>query len=59
MAIILVSHDLNLVAKHADQVVLLNKQVICSGSPQAVFSDEKTREIFGMFVAGTERGQAE
>jgi ABC-type Mn/Zn transport systems, ATPase component len=59
MAIILVSHDLNLVAKHADQVVLLNKQVICSGSPQAVFSDAKTREIFGMFVAGTERGQAE
>ena len=59
MAIILVSHDLNLVAKHADQVVLLNKQVICSGTPQSVFSDEKTREIFGMFVAAPERGQAE
>jgi len=50
MAIILVSHDLNLVAKHADHVVLLNKEVVCSGTPAAVFSDERTRKIFGMLV---------
>lgn len=51
MAIILISHDLNLVAKHADHVVLLNKQVVCSGTPAEVFQNERTKKIFGMFVA--------
>ena len=53
MAIILISHDLNLVAKHADQVVLLNKGVVCQGTPREVFGDERTRKIFGM-LAGTQ-----
>lgn len=48
LAIILISHDLGLVAKHADRVVLLNKRVICSGSPEEVFQNERTKEIFGM-----------
>ena len=50
MAIILISHDLNLVARHADKVVLLNKEVVTSGTPQEVFSDERTRKIFGMLA---------
>lgn len=50
MAIILISHDLDLVAKYADHVVLLNKEVVCSGTPEAVFTDERTKKIFGMFV---------
>lgn len=54
LAIILISHDLNLVAKHADRVVLLNKTVICSGAPQEVFHDERTKKIFGMFIAAGE-----
>lgn len=48
MAIILISHDLNMVARHADQVVLMNKGVICSGSPDEVFHDPKTIRLFGM-----------
>ena len=52
MAIILISHDLNLVAKYADQVVLLNKAVVCSGTPQQVFSDARTKNIFGMLAGG-------
>lgn len=55
MAIILVSHDLNMVARHADQVVLLNKGVVCSGTPKEVFSDRRTRRIFGM-LAGEGNG---
>lgn len=54
LAIILISHDLNLVAKHADRVVLLNKTVVCNGSPQDVFHDERTKKIFGMFIASGE-----
>ena len=53
MAIILISHDLNMVARHADQVVLLDKGVICSGTPQEVFRDQRTKEIFGL-LAGEE-----
>jgi zinc transport system ATP-binding protein len=33
LSIILVSHDLNMVARYADRVVLLNKTVICTGTP--------------------------
>ncbi|MCR5176583.1 MAG: metal ABC transporter ATP-binding protein [Anaerovibrio sp.] len=50
MAIILVSHDLDMVARHADRVVLMDKGVICTGTPQEVFSDKRTRKIFGMLT---------
>lgn len=58
MAIILVSHDLDMVARHADQVVLMNKGVVCSGTPGEVFRDKRTRKIFGMLAgeSGRERG---
>lgn len=55
LAIILISHDLSLVAKHADQVVLLNKTVVCNGTPENVFRDERTRKIFGMFVSPVDK----
>ncbi len=48
LSVILVSHDLELVAKYADRVVLLNGTVICNGSPKEVFGDERTKKIFGM-----------
>ena len=52
MAIILVSHDLNMVARHADQVVLMDKGVVCSGTSREVFQDARTRKIFGMLAEG-------
>lgn len=48
LTIILVSHDLDLVAKYADRVILLDKTVICNDTPQNVFSNEKTKKIFKM-----------
>lgn len=56
LAIILISHDLSLVAKHADRVVLLNKTVVCNGSPEVVFNDEETRKVFGMLVTPVDKG---
>ncbi|HEY5585151.1 MAG TPA: metal ABC transporter ATP-binding protein [Ruminiclostridium sp.] len=48
LTIILVSHDLDLVQKHADRVVLLNKTVILNGPPEKVYSDKRLHETFGL-----------
>jgi zinc transport system ATP-binding protein len=49
LSIILVSHDLNLVARYADRVVLLNnKTVECIGAPSEVFQDKKVIDLFGL-----------
>ena len=49
LSIILVSHDLNLVAKYADRAVFLNnKTVEVCGTPQEVFRDSKVSEVFGL-----------
>lgn len=51
MAIILVSHDLNYVARRADQVVLLDREVLAKGKPAEVFASSAFRRIFGNFVS--------
>lgn len=49
LSIILVSHDLNLVAEYADRVAFLNNKTIeCFGTPQEVFSNEKVIQTFGL-----------
>lgn len=48
MAILLVSHDLELIRKYADQVVLLDKTVIAEGAAAEVFSGSAFREAFGL-----------
>lgn len=48
LSIILVSHDLDLVAKYADKVVLLKETVLCNGTPKEVFTNPITSKIFGL-----------
>ena len=52
LSIILVSHDLGLVEKYADRVILLDRTVICNGTPGEVFKDDRTRKAFGMLLCG-------
>lgn len=47
MAILLVSHDLNLVREYADHVVLLDKTVLVQGSAEQVFRTEQFNAVFG------------
>lgn len=47
MAVLLVSHDLGLIRKYADKVVLLDKTVVEQGEPDKVFETEAFREAFG------------
>ncbi len=48
LAILLVSHDLNLVRQYADHVVLLDKGVLVQGTPDMVFSSPEFQRIFGV-----------
>ncbi|MDR3600259.1 MAG: metal ABC transporter ATP-binding protein [Desulfosporosinus sp.] len=49
LSIILVSHDLNLVAEYANRVAFVNNKTIeCVGTPQEVFNDEKVIQTFGL-----------
>ena len=48
MAILLVSHDLNLVRQYADHVVLLDKTVQIQGTPDAVYASPEFQKIFGV-----------
>ena len=44
-----VVHDLNLAARFADQIVLLNHgRVVASGTPAEVLSPERIRDVFGV-----------
>lgn len=47
MAVLLVSHDLGLIRKYADKVVLLDKTVVAEGHGDEVFQTEAFREAFG------------
>lgn len=47
MAIILVSHDLDLVKKYADKVVLLDKKILKNGNAEEVFASQEFAKVFG------------
>lgn len=47
MSIILISHDLDYVAKYADKVVLIDKTVLADGTPWKVFGSQAFQQIFG------------
>ncbi len=47
MVILLVSHDLEYVRRHADRVVLLDKTVLAHGAPEDVFATAEFAAAFG------------
>ncbi len=46
MVILLISHDLGYVRRHADRVLLLDREVKAAGTPEEVFSSAAFREAF-------------
>ena len=47
LTVILISHDLNVVYKYAEQVLCLNRQKICFGPPQEVLSPVQMQKLYG------------
>lgn len=47
LAVLLVSHDLDYIAKYADHVVLLDGTIIKEGTPKEVYESEEFKKVFG------------
>jgi zinc transport system ATP-binding protein len=50
LTILLVTHELNVVWEHANNVLCLNKKGLCFGNPNIALTPEKLRELYGMGV---------
>lgn len=47
LTVILVSHDLNVVYRHADTVLCLNRKSVCFGPPKEVLNTEQLFNLYG------------
>lgn len=47
LTVILISHDLNVVYRFADDVLCLNRRLVCSGSPEKTLTDEVIKSVYG------------
>ncbi len=51
LTVVLVSHDLGMVFRHASWVYALNGVVCCEGTPEDVMNTESLKEAYGIHVA--------
>ena len=51
-AVLMVSHDLNVVMSASDRVVCLNRRICCEGGPEAVVSAPEYQALFGHDAEG-------
>jgi len=45
--VVMVSHELDVVANYADQVLCLNRRLVCQGKPEQVLTPETLKELYG------------
>lgn len=45
--VLLISHEINIVYRYADQVLCLNREMLCRGEPRQVLNPAELRRIFG------------
>lgn len=49
LLVIMVSHDLNMTARYADQVIMLKSgKIFAAGSPDDVFTEDNIKEVYGV-----------
>lgn len=47
LTMVLISHELDVVMQFADQVLCLNRQLLCAGPPRSVLTTELLKEMYG------------
>lgn len=47
ITVMLISHDLNIVYRFADDVLCLNRKLVCSGKPEKMLTDEVIKSVYG------------
>lgn len=47
ITILLITHDLNVIYRHAAKVLCLNKEKVCYGSPKEVLSQQALEDLYG------------
>ena len=52
MAILLVSHDFDMVRRHAQRAILIKGTVLCDGTPEDVFASPEFISVFGRIGGG-------
>jgi ABC-type Mn2+/Zn2+ transport system ATPase subunit len=52
LTVILISHDLHVVYHFADNVLCLNRRLICSGEPSKTLTDEVIKSVYGEMMGG-------
>jgi ABC-type Mn2+/Zn2+ transport system ATPase subunit len=50
LTMVLISHELQIVMNYADQVLCLNKSLLCAGAPQKVLTNETLQRMYGTEV---------
>ena len=53
LAILLISHDLPVIARFADRMVFLNRKILCDGTPGEVLSNPLVEQTFGFDFSGS------
>lgn len=51
ITVIMVSHEVNVVSEIASQVICINKEMLCSGSPDATLLPELIEDLYGSGVS--------
>lgn len=46
LSILMITHDFSMLSRYADQVVLMDRELICQGSPSQVLNSEEFRRVF-------------
>jgi len=47
LTVILISHDLNIVYRFADDVLCLNRRLVCTGKPEETLTDDVIKSVYG------------
>lgn len=58
-SLLLVSHDLSVVTRHADRVICLNRTVVCQGAKTEILTPENLRAIYGPGAHVFQHGHAD